>query len=141
MAQGFVLTFPRVRVAKVATRAVRKAKEIVAQRETQKLKRSLSTPYPPASSAFAKPHRRTGRLQRGAKYQVDSRGNFQLVTKVVYGKFLQKGTRKMAPRHIVNAKDVTRIGKLIQRLAKAAVPDKRATRGFRIPRGAVKGLG
>jgi len=62
MAQGFVLNFPRVRVAKVATRAVRKAKEIVARRETQKLKRSLSTPYPPVSRPFAKPHRRTGSL-------------------------------------------------------------------------------
>ena len=141
MADGFKLNFPRVKVAKVATRAVRKAMETVARRETQRLKRSLSTPYPPASSPFKKPHRRTGNLQRGAKYIVNTRGVFQLVTSVGYGKFLQKGTRNMAPRHIVNAADVTRINKFIHKLAKAAVPDKRASRGFRIPRGATKGLG
>jgi HK97 gp10 family phage protein len=69
------------------------------------IKRSISTPYPPASKPGKPPHRRTGRLKRSIKRFENKE---MLIVRIgtdesaPYWRFLEAGTKFMAARPFLN---------------------------------------
>ena len=59
--------------------------------------RSISIPFPPASSPGNPPHLRTGKLKGSVRYEYSVK-QLELIADIEYAKFLEFGTWKMAPR-------------------------------------------
>lgn len=92
------------------------------------IRRSISTPYPPASEPGEPPHRRTGTLYRGVGSTVNRQtlvARIVVDRKVFYWKFLERGTSMMDPRPFVRPMVLKR-----RRITKETVAAA-ARRGFR----------
>jgi HK97 gp10 family phage protein len=63
-----------------------------------RIRRNLSTPYPPASDPGEYPHRRTGELRRSVQLQQGKTGTVRVGANVPHGRFLELGTSIMEPR-------------------------------------------
>jgi HK97 gp10 family phage protein len=67
-------------------------------------KEEISEPSPPTSEPGEAPHKHTGRLRASISHQVDKDALKAYVgTNVKYGKWLELGTKKMAPRPFLSA--------------------------------------
>ena len=98
-----------------------------ARKMVVEIQQSISMPYPPASAPGMPPHRRTGRLLRSMQSSVSRVGRVVRVQygatarspkrKAPYPAYLQRGTRRMAPRPYL---DLTgrRIRQLLVELAR-----------------------
>ncbi len=63
------------------------------------IKEQISAPSPPPSAGGEYPHKDTGRLRASISNEVDNAAKTARVgTNVLYGKFLELGTKKMAAR-------------------------------------------
>ena len=62
-----------------------------------KIKEAISEPSPPPSGPGEPPHKDTGRLRASIAHEVEGQ-TARVGTNVTYGKFLELGTSKMAPR-------------------------------------------
>lgn len=63
------------------------------------IKEDLSEPFPPASDEGEPPHKRTGRLRASMSHEVDKEAlTARVGSNVLYAKFLELGTVKMAAR-------------------------------------------
>lgn len=77
-----------------------------------RVKRRVSTPYPPASSPGRPPHLRSGALMRSIRSQtVSGRGGVRLLltATVHYAGFLQRGTSRMAARPFLGLREDARV--------------------------------
>lgn len=64
-----------------------------------KVKENISEPSPPPSPEGTFPHKDTGRLRASISHEVDKSAQVARVgTNVIYGKFLELGSSKMAAR-------------------------------------------
>jgi len=92
------------------------------------IRRSISTPYPPASDEGEPPHRRSGNLYRAVRHKVNRQTLKAYVIidpKAPYWKFLEKGTRFMGARPFVRPMVLARRKIIKQQVAAAG------RRGFR----------
>lgn len=77
---------------------------VVAKMLLEKLRRNISTPYPPASNPGEFPHLRTGNVRMGLTFHADFGGMRVFVTNDYrkkghpIGKYLEEGTSIMAAR-------------------------------------------
>jgi HK97 gp10 family phage protein len=71
------------------------------QESVDRIKKSIGTQYPPASSPGEPPHKRTGGLQNSVGYNVTVAGpsaNLEVTATAPYAAYLEYGTENMAAR-------------------------------------------
>ena len=80
---------------------------------------------PPASDAGEYPHEETGHLRRNVQMEMDrTQHRARVGTNVVYGKYLEFGTRRMMSRPWLS-KATREFGPTIRRILEAPVPGGR----------------
>jgi len=91
-------------VKKACRNELRKRMPLVVEALRSAVVKAISTPCPPHSAPYTPPHAETGKLRQSIFGEVSEDGLTGIVgTPLEYGRFLEEGTRKMAPRPYLRA--------------------------------------
>jgi hypothetical protein len=77
--------------------------DVVAEGSKERIKHSISTPYPPASQPGEPPHERSGELMRSIQAAAANKGQVSVFSDCPHAVFVEYGTERMAPRPFIGS--------------------------------------